>query len=88
MKFKQKLLVAGAVMVPILGGGSLAYATTSGASTGTAPVTAPTPGAEAPDAAEVAGPSSETTPASGTDAPGGHQDPAGSSVDHQAQGQE
>jgi hypothetical protein len=86
MKFKQKLFVAGAVMVPILGGGSLAYATTSGAAP--APVTAPSPSVEAPDAAEVAGPSSETTPASGTDATGGHQDPVGSSVDHQAHGQE
>ena len=92
MKFKQRLFIAGAVLVPILGGGSLAYASTSGASTGpgAAPVTtqASSTGAETPDTGEAAGPSPETAPTSGTDASGGHQDPAGSNADHQFQGQE
>ena len=95
MKLRQKLLIASAVVVPALGTGGLAYATTSGAATGpgTAPVTTPasgteaTDGPDAPDAPEASGPSSETA-SSGADGAGGHQDPAGANVDHQAPGQE
>lgn len=85
MNIKRKLFIAGALTAPVLGLGGLAYASTSGAATGpgatSVTTAAPGSGADTPDAAEPA-----TAP--GTDAPGGHQDPSGSNVDHQFQGQE
>jgi len=98
MNIKQKLLIAGVSMVPILGVGGLALSTASGAASapGTPSVATQAPatgaGTGAPDAVEPAGTSPEATSPEATspeaDGPGGHQDPSGGNVDHQFQGQE
>jgi hypothetical protein len=92
VNIKRKLFVAGALMAPVLGIGGLAYASTSGAAAGpgttSATTAAPSSGADTPDAAEPAATAPEPATAPGTDAPGGHQDPSGSNLDHQFQGQE
>ncbi len=93
MNIKQKLLIAGVSMVPILGVGGLALSTASGAASGpgtpSVSTQAPATGAAtgAPDAAEPAGTSTEGTSPE-ADGPGGHQDSSGGNVDHQFQGQE
>lgn len=81
MRIRHKLLIAGAVMVPVLGTGTLAYASTTG------PAAGPTTPAVVTQTSESHG-APETTGAVESDGPGGHQDPAGSNVDHQFQGQE
>jgi hypothetical protein len=90
VNIKRKLFIAGALMAPVLGIGGLAYASTSGAATGpgATSVTTATPSSGAPDATEPAATAPEPATAPGTDVPGGHQDPSGSNVDHQFQGQE
>lgn len=89
MNIKQKLLIAGVSMVPILGVGGLALSTASGAAPvpGTPSVSTQAPATGVPDAAEPAGTSPEITSPE-ADGPGGHQDSSGGNVDHQFQGQE
>lgn len=85
MNIRRKLLIAGAVMVPVIGTGGFAYASVSGAAAAPTPVTATAPQtSEAPSAPE----SGTVVGTAEADGPGGHQDPAGSNVDHQFQGQE
>jgi hypothetical protein len=93
MDIKRKLLIAGFAVLPALGVGGIAYASTP---TSSAPTTATTPaapgeaaGTEAPDAAAPGDTAPETAaPGVQSDGPGGHQDPAGANVDHQFGGQE
>ncbi len=94
MDLKRKLFIAGAAMVPVLGVGGLAYATTSGATT-PAPQSnsTSTPGTSAPQASDNSSTSETpgTSEAPGTaqaDGPGGHQDAAGVNADHQFDGPE
>jgi len=91
-------LIAAFAAVPVLGAGGIAYASTPTAPVAAAPSSQSTSaagpqveaaGTENPDATTPGdttpeGPSPETQ----SDGPGGHQDPAGASVDHQFNGQE
>ncbi|MDQ1360798.1 MAG: hypothetical protein QOJ44_1175 [Acidimicrobiaceae bacterium] len=98
MDIKRKFLIAGFAALPVLGAGGIAYASTPTAPVAAAPSSQSTSaagpqveavGTETPDATTPGdttpeGPSPETQ----SDGPGGHQDPAGASVDHQFNGQE
>jgi len=90
MNVKQKLLIAGASMVPILGIGSVALATASSAASGagTQVVATQDSGSTTQDGVEPAVTTPETTTSADFDGTGGHEDLYGGNADHQAQGQE
>ncbi|HVA08704.1 MAG TPA: hypothetical protein VNG12_18375 [Acidimicrobiales bacterium] len=92
MDFKRKLLVAGVAIMPVLGIGGLAYASTSSATGQTGNPAVTTTGPQSPDNTTTSDapetPSSTGVAGTETDGPGGHQDPSGANVDHQFQGQE
>ena len=90
MNFRQKLLIAGVAMVPILAAGSVALATASNAASGTdtQAVATQEPGTAAQDAAEPAGTMPEATSSTDLGGSGGHEDSNGGNADHQFQGRE
>ena len=90
MNFRQKLLIAGVAMVPILAAGSVALATASNAASGTdtQAVAAQEPGTADQDAVVPAGTTPDTTSSTDLGGSGGHEDPNAGNADHQFQGQE
>jgi hypothetical protein len=98
---KRKVLVGSLVALPLLGAGGAAYAATlHGATAGPVPAASQPAGStvqsgDTPEPNDISdGPGTPTraetpgTSSSEADGPGGHQDPNGSDVNHQFEGQE